>query len=381
MLFGLAALDELSSGVPGVAAADLERTFGTTHAVLTLAIFLGPGVIALVVEPLLFLLADRYPRRWFVRGGLAAMAIGAWLAALASGPVTFALALSVLWIASGTATGIAQAMLVDQFSHERGRTLARWSMWSLAGDLAAPGLLAALTLAGAGWRAGFAIVGGVIVICLLALIATEPAAAPPASSPEQAEPQPSLWAALRDALRDRLLIAWLFGCALCDLLDEILVVFASIHLRVDLQASPLWQSAAIAALVIGGAVGLVACDLLLKRRSERWVLVASCIGTAVTYVPWLAAPTPLVSTLLFALVGACSAPLYALAAAQAYARKPEASGAVLAASHLFTPLGLALPVLVGTVADHAGTSVALTLLVAQPLGLVVLVAATRASRR
>jgi hypothetical protein len=76
-------------------------------------------------------------------------------------------------------------------------------------------------------------------------------------------------------------------------------------------------------------------------------------------------------------VGACAAPLYPLAAAQAYARAPNASGAVLAAGHLFTPLALALPFLVGSVADHAGTSAALALLAAQPLGLVVLVAVTR----
>ena len=55
----------------------------------------------------------------------------------------------------------------------------------------------------------------------------------------------------------------------------------------------------------------------------------------------------------------------------------QPTGAVLAAGHLFTPLALALPFLVGTVADHAGTLAALALLVAQPAGLVVLVAATR----
>jgi len=353
-----------------------------SHAALTLATFLGPGVIALAVEPMLFLLADRYPRQHFIRGGVAAMAAGAWIAALAPTPIALALSLSILWIASGTATAIAQATLVDRFAHERGRTLARWSLWSLTGDLAAPALLAALTLVGETWRAGFAIVGAVLVVWLLALIATkEPQ--PKTDSPVDDKPhaEKSLWVALRDALRDRVLIAWLFGTTLCDLLDEILVVFASIHLRVDLHASALWQSAAVAALVVGGAFGLVACDRLLKFRSERWVLVASALGTAVAYVPWLAAPTPLMSTLLMLAVGACAAPLYPLAAAQAYARQPEASGAVLAAGHLFTPLSLALPVLVGSVADHFGTTAALTLLVAQPLGLVVLVAATRTSLR
>jgi MFS family permease len=371
--------------VPGIAAADLEQSFATSHAALTLSIFLGPGIIALGVEPVLFLLADRYPRRWFVRGGIAAMAIGVWVAAFAQGPITLALALSIVWIATGTASGIGQAMLVDELSHERGRTLARWSMWSLAGDLAAPGLLAVLALVGGTWRAAFAIVGVLLVLWLIALVVAQPPPTPEPSPPrelaaarEARNDKPrSIFAALRDALRDRMLIAWLFGTTLCDLLDEILVVFASIHLRVDLHASALWQSAAVAALVIGGALGLVACDWLLRLRSERWVLVASAIGTAIAYVPWLAAPTPLVSTLLMLPVGACAAPLYPLAAAQAYARQPEASGAVLAAGHLFTPIALALPFLVGSVADHAGTTAALALLVAQPLGLVVLVAATR----
>jgi MFS family permease len=260
-------------------------------------------------------------------------------------------------------------------------------MWSLAGDLAAPALLAVLAFAGATWRAGFAIVGVLLVAWLVALVATGARQEPQPDDRQAAHGQPprgeaddppaSIFAALRVALRDRVLIAWLFGMTLCDLLDEILVVFASIHLRVELHASPQWQSAAVAALVVGGALGLVACDWLLRARSERWVLIASAAGTAITYIPWLAAPSPLLSTLLMLPVGAFAAPLYPLAAAQAYARKPEASGAVLAASHLFTPIGLALPVLVGSVADHAGTLAALALLAVQPLGLIVLVVATR----
>ena len=70
-----------------------------------------------------------------------------------------------------------------------------------------------------------------------------------------------------------------------------------------------------------------------------------------------------------------------LGQSKAYALRPEQSGSVLAAAHLFTPLGLALPWLVGSVADHAGTTVALVLLVAQPLGLLLLVAASRTRPR
>ena len=83
------------------------------------------------------------------------------------------------------------------------------------------------------------------------------------------------------------------------------------------------------------------------------------------------------ATLLAIPVGMFVGPLYPLAAAQAYACRPNASGSVLAAGHLFTPLGLALPFAIGALADAAGTTAALAVLVVQPLGLLVLVAVTR----
>ena len=358
--------------MPIVGAPDLERSFGAAHATFALSVFLAPGVIALVVEPVVFLLADRYPRRWFLCGGLAAEALGVFAAAAAPNAIWFSLALSVVWIATGVVTGLAQATLVDAMPDQRGRTLARWTMWSLAGDLAAPVLLAGLWFVGAGWRTAFVVVGVILLLVGLALARVDTVAAA-----HDDEPSVPLIAALRDALRDRVLVAWLFGTALCDLLDEILVVFASIHLRTELHASPLWHNAAVAALMIGGAVGLVVTDRLLKMRSERWVLMACAVGTVVSYVVWLAVPSLAVSTAVLGLVGACASPLYPLTAAQAYARRPEASGSVLAAGNLFAPLGLMLPFLVGSVADYAGTTVALLLLVAQPLGLIVLLLGTR----
>jgi hypothetical protein len=59
--------------------------------------------------------------------------------------------------------------------------------------------------------------------------------------------------------------------------------------------------------------------------------------------------------------------------------RPDASGVVLAAGHVFTPLALALPFLLGVVADHAGTWAALALLLVQPVGLALL--ALTAARR
>ncbi len=336
--------------------------------------FVVPGVLALIVEPLLFLLADRYPRRWFIRGGVAAMAAASLGAAMSRGPVTLTLAIGLLWIATGSASALAQATLVDARPDARASVLARWTLSSSIGDFVAPILFAALAALGLSWRSAFAIVGALLALwCALLCIV------PIADGKNDDDEEAGLYASLRDALTDRVLVAWLFGTALCDLLDEILLVFASLRLRVELGAGPFWQTAVAAAFMVGSTVGLVVLERLLRLRNERYLLVAASVGTLVCYVPWLVAPTPLASVVLAVPVGLCAAPLYPLAAAQAYARRPNASGSVLAASHLFTPLGLALPWLIGALADAAGTTAALATLALQPLGLLVLVALTTGS--
>jgi MFS family permease len=362
--------------VSSVAAPAIEQAFGTTHAAFAALVFVGPGVVALVIEPLIFLAADRYPRAWFIRGGLTALAAGSIAAGLAPGPYAMAAAISVCWIAIGSASSLAQATLIDRAPDQRARTMARWTLLALVGDLCTPAVLAGLGVFGLGWRAAYVVVGALIGVW--AIVAWwMPIDAPSAADDD--EPKPSLLASLREALRDRTLIAWLFGLALCDLLDEILVVFATIHVRDALGGGQLAQSAVVAALLASGAIGLVALDRLLARHGETRLLVAFSAACACAVAAWICAPNVGASIVLAIPVGATSTPLYPLVAARTYAQRPEESGAVLAASHLFTPLGLALPYAVGAIADHWGTYAALTVLIAQPLGLLVLVRASRPS--
>jgi predicted MFS family arabinose efflux permease len=346
--------DELASGVASVAAPDIERSLGASHALTAAVLFLVPGIAAFAIEPWLFTLADRHPRGWFVRGGLAAMTTACLAAALAPGALSLAAAISVLWIAIGAASSLAQATLVDHAPERRARTIARFTMLSLAGDLAAPALLVAVS---GSWRLAFAIVGAALAVwtCVLATVRLPP--------PARTEEPPAIGvvAAVKAALADRALLGWLFATALCDLLDEILVVFASLYTSERGQLAPV----TVAAFVIGGALGLAVIDRLLKRRGELQVLAGTALACAVTYAAWLVFPHPA----LMLAVGATAAPLYPLVSARAYAARPDASGLVLAASHVFTPLSLALPFVLGVVADHAGTWVALALLLAQPLGI------------
>jgi MFS family permease len=341
--------------------------------------FVVPGAIAMVVEPFIFLLADRYPRALFLRVGVTVMAVSLVGVAFAPNVVVLAISITAFWISNGASVPLAQATLVDRNPDARGRTMARWTLLSTVGDFFVPFVIGGVALAGHGWRVAHVVIAIALALFAFALwrfdLSGLGTGAP--DDDEEGDESRGLLATLRDALKDRLLVAWLFGVALCDMLDEILVVFATIHMRDNLGGGVEWQSAMILSMTIGGGVGLVALERFLGKRSERSMLLACASACALSFALWICAPTLPVSVALMGLVGMFSAPLYPLAAAQAYARRPEASGSVLAAQSLFSPMGLALPFVVGFVADQAGTYVALLVLIAQPLGLVALVLVTR----
>jgi MFS family permease len=372
----VALLEELSSGVPSGGAPDIERGLALSHTATAAVLFLVPGVIQLVLDPLWFVLAERFGRPWLVRGGLAIMAAASLVAAIAPGPIVLTCALGIWGVATGAAVSLTELTLVDHWPDRRARTMARWTLLALIGDFAAPLLLGALAVVAPrleAWRTSFAIVGA-----LLAIWAVVTSLRPfPAVADAGGDDEPSLWQATREAIRDRVLIGWLFGTALCNLLDEILIVFASIYVRDQLAATPAEQSAMVGAFIAGGAIGLIVLERLLIRHSEHRLMIAAGVTCTLAFAAWLAAPTVWASIALMVPVGATAAPLYPLATAQAYARCPERSAVVLVASHLFAPFALAVPWGLGWIADHAGVLAALALLAAQPVGLVVLAVATR----
>jgi MFS family permease len=393
--------------VPSGGAPDIERSLGLSHTATAVVLFLVPGVVQLVLDPVWFVLSERLGRPWMVRGGLAIMAASSLVAAAAPGPATLAGALSIWGVATGAATSCSELTLIDRWPDRRARTMARWTLLAMVGDFAAPMLLGALAVIAPGregWRIAFAVVGALLAVWTLAAARSPlPAGAAAANEDEPRDAtrggvnrpalpgergregspginQLSLWQAAREALRDRVLIAWLFGTTLCHLLDEILIVFASIYVRDALGASPAAQSAMVGAFIAGGALGLIGLDRLLARHGEHRLLIAAGVACAALFAGWLAAPSAWLAIVLMVPVGATAAPLYPLASALAYARCPERSSIVLVASHLFAPLALALPYGLGWVADHAGVPAALALLAAQPVGLVVLAAATSPGR-
>jgi predicted MFS family arabinose efflux permease len=368
VLLGSELLDELVAAVPSAGSPAIQETFSTSYATTAGVLLLVPALVALFLEPIIFLAADRWPRRHFVRGGLLGMALSSLAAALAPGPLTLSLAVSLVAVSSGTAVALSQATLVDLHPEARERMMTRWTLMGLLGDLAGPLLLAGLAALGLGWRAGYAVAAGALALWALASLRPFPQViAAPAEDDD-----PGLLAALGTALRDRRLLLWLGASAFCDLLDEVLMVFASLHLRDHLGAGPTQRALVLSAFVVGGTGGVLHAERLLARHAPLRVLAGFAAACVVSYLAWLAAPTWWLSALGMLAVGATASPLYPIVTAQAYAALPGRSGTVNAAGHLFTPFAMALPWLLGRLADRCGTRAALLVLVIQPLALLVI---------
>ena len=144
LLLGVDFLDEWSSGVPSLGAPGIQAEFGVSYGMAAGWVLAVPLVLAVLLEPPIFLLADRHPRRWFVCGGL--LALGGLCFAQGLAP-SFWVLLGLLFFtgtAGGAAISLAQATLMDADPARRERTMARWTLFGATGDLAVPLTFAAL---------------------------------------------------------------------------------------------------------------------------------------------------------------------------------------------------------------------------------------------
>src|SRR5687768_304212 len=126
------------------------------------------------------------PRRRFVVGGLAAMAVTAFASAFAPSAWALAICVSFAYVAMGTGVALAQATLADAHPDDRDRVMTRWTLMGVLGDLLAPAMFALLGALALGWRTAYVICGVLITVTTIVL-ATRPFPAP-VREPEEDEP-------------------------------------------------------------------------------------------------------------------------------------------------------------------------------------------------
>jgi MFS family permease len=314
--------------------------------------------------------ADRHPRhrRALVVGGLLGMAASLLGVALAPSPPLFAVAMGCLFVTNGLGVNLSQATLMDATPDEQPLWMTRWVTAGTLGDLAGPLCLSAAAWAAVGWRGAMAAIAALVATHALWL------ARQPFPEPSDGDDGEATWTdAVRTALRDRILLSWVGGVALCGLLDETFVALASAWLARAFDASLAVRGAVVGGATLGGVLGLVVLERLLARGTpgRTLLLLASC-ATGIGLAAWLAAPTLATSALLLFALEAVAAPLYPLAQAEAFRALPDRAALVEALQSVLAPVDWLLPVALGLLADRWGLGWALGALAAQPIGLALL---------
>jgi hypothetical protein len=331
------------------------------------------------------------------------MALATFAAAVAPTYALFLAALAVYGPASGLGTNLSESALVAaEVGPGRGRAetvLARWALAGALGDLLAPTALAASVALGLGWRGALVAVAALVAVqaalAARAGPAPEPAAEPlpadgtaePAAEPLPADAtsEPAAIGSLRDAVRAASgcprLAGWSLAAAACALMDEVLVAFGALWLAEHVGAGAAERAAVLGAFVAGTIAGAALLERVAARFRPSTLLAVSGVGCAAAYGAWLAAGSWLASAIALAVAGAFAAAHHPLLRARAFAAMPERPHVVLAAGALFGSVELAIPLLVGAVADRAGLLAAMLVLLAQPAAVLLGAVAARREER
>jgi MFS family permease len=364
--------DELWSGVAVVAAPSVEREQSIGHGRYVLAVFVLPFVLSSGIDAALALLSDRVARRGFVAAALGALSASLVLSALAQGPWLLSGGLALAGAASGAACGGAQAELLSLHPGSPDRAMTRWTLFASVGDVIAPLFVSALLASGFSYRTAFVAIA-VLIGVQAVIIARSPISKGEGTDDDEAA---TIDCAddRRRWLREPWLWAWLFGAAICSLLDELVAAMAALRIR-HLGASEAVATACITAFSVGSVLGALATDFVLSHLPPRRVLVVSALVSIamLLVVAWAPAPLLLIGAMI--LLGVAAEPHYPLAKARAYETLPRSPGLVNAVAQVFIVIDIVAPLAVGAVADQHGLQAALACLLVQPVVILTLAVA------
>ena len=338
--------------------ADLDLSY--TEIGLLLSV---PSIVALVVEPVLGVVAVTWRRRVLVLAGGASFAGALALAAGAPSFWVLLVAFSLLYPASGAFVSLSQASLMDLQPERREHNMARWTFAGAVGAVVGPLLLAGVAWAGLGWRelfVGFA----ALAVALVLLVRRAPDDGRDGESPR-----------VRDALRvlvRRDVFRWLFLLELSDLLLDVLLAFLALYFVDEVGASLGTAGLAVAVWTGAGLLGSAAMIRVLRRVDGLRYLRASAAATGVLFLAFLLVPGTPAKLVLLAAIAVVNAGWYPVLQARLYGALGEASGLALTVGALF-PLNAVLPLGIAALAEQFGLSVALWPLLAAPLALLLLV--------
>lgn len=374
ILYCVPLLDELLSSLPVITMPLIRTDLGLAYWQIGLLWTLASAA-GLVFDPLINLLSDRRSKRVPVVGGLVGLACAYALIGTAEGYGMLLAGEFIGYVAGTAAVGIAQTALIDADPGNEARTMTRWTTLAAVGDLLAPLAIGAALAWPLGWRTLFWVAAALwLAAGLIALPQRFPAPAAP-SEGDDAPFHPLH--ELRAAVQTPLLLRWLGIAFAASMMDEIFLGFTALFLADRVQVDAAGISLIITAQMAGGLLSLGLLNRLVGRVAPQRLLAWSAVLVLVGVAALLIFRQPVGAAVALAGVGAGAAIWYPLAKGEAYALLPGRSGAVQAVDSLLGIGEVALPLVVGVVAQHYGITAGVGVLGLAPLLVLLLLPARR----
>jgi FSR family fosmidomycin resistance protein-like MFS transporter len=367
ILYGVEFLDELIYGLQGAILPYLRDDLALSYIEIGL-LFTIPGLISIVSEPFIGLLADTRHRRTLVVSGIFATAISLWLVGIGQSFLVILFAFCLMYPASGAYVNLPQATLIDRDPARAEQTMARWTLLGSIGVMVAPLIVTALFYLGYGWRGLYLSLAGAAGVYLFLLLRQRFDAHTGAEQP--ASPR-EMWRNLVAALKAPELLRWVILTELADLMLDKLFEATGLYFHdvvgVDLGAA----SGAVAVFTIAGLIGGALLVPALEKIDGLKVLRVSAIIALITYIALLLAPSTWLKFGLLAIVSFVTSSWYPVLRGKTYAVLPGQSGLIVSITALGNISSVFVPVIIGGIADMFGLYWAMWLLVLGPLALIV----------
>ncbi|HEX3641288.1 MAG TPA: MFS transporter, partial [Ktedonobacteraceae bacterium] len=288
--------------------------------------------------------------------------------------VPLLLAFAMSYPAGEAAIDLSQAVIIDAAPNDSPRTMTRWTLLSSIGDFLAPLVVSTFVALHLGWSELCWLAAALWLVTALLLA---PLRFPtPCTDPEVNEisEETSIWASLREAVHDPLLLRWSALSIIPTMLDEVFLSFVVLYLRDILHVSEALIALIVTLPMLASFVGLFLLEHLLKHRQcsptrlLTWLSIATLVGVLgllVIHTLWM------VIVALLVISASCSG-WYPLAMAEAYARKPARSGVVRMVIGLGNPFEMALPGAIGLICASFGIFTGLSVLGLAPVLMLIL---------
>jgi len=372
--------DEFNYALEGAALPLMRTDLSLNYAQVGLLLGL-PHILGSFIEPVLMLLGDTRLRKPIILGGGVAVALSLLMIAGATSFPLLLLAMVISFPASGAFVTLSQATLMDQNRGREPQMMARWNLAGSIGNLVGPLLLSASLFLGWGWRITLVILAVLALVLVLQawrrlLILPISAKAGMVLSEGAHPPRRvavDLLSGLWRALRDMRFLRWIILLQVSDLMLDVYTSYLPLYFTDVVKVGPAQVALLLSLFTLAGLASDVILLPILDRFPGRRVVRFSALIVGGLYVAWLLLPWLAVKIGLVMVIKLATLGWYSVLQAEAYAAFPERSGTVMAASSLGGLLGGLVPWLIGAVAQAAGLSTAMWLLLLGPVCLLLFV--------